>query len=1814
MTSISTLSSLNTYNSLKKQLKIQKENIEELSTGERVSKAADDAAGLAISQKLLSQINGSEQAARNIQDSNSLLQTAEGGMGEITDILQRMRELTIQGANDTLTENDKGEIIGELQELQKEIERISQQTTFNQMPLIDGTFSQKAEEVAGEEDTALSVPSDGSIITKKVDIGDFKVDFNFRKISSEEVEIKVTHDGKILGEKIINQDPLKWEKSFGGSLFDSAEDIVQTDDGGYLVVGRTMSEDGDIDDKNSNDSDIWAIKLDQTGQNIEWQKTIGQSGYDEGISVDQAENGDILISSTITNRDPYTDITAEKSRYIVDRDRDLRVFRLNSNTGSQKNSITLGGGSDEGRVVTATSDGGYILGANSTSTNREDDMLLMKFDQDGNFEWESYAGENNGYDDNINDIQEVFNNQGDSKGYIVTGDNGYSDITYKVNSEGSVEWSKSYSADTFNSIRQTFNSESGETDGYIATGENNNQNKIVKIKDNGDKDWTLEIGDSSYLDQGTEVEQVFKADGSKNGYIISGVKNSIDGDEDLSAIKIDDSGNIEWQLADSTFGSNGDEADLFDGEVQTTKDEGYLVADPSDNDKDNLIYKFDKYGSYSWHHKFAKNDKIKSVSENQSEIIVNGENDAGENWISELNSDGSQLVKFTLPLGTDFKEIENIEKTEDDGYLISGTDSDDNKTIAKIAADHSLSWQRDLTNRDDQAAIIERLHSGNYLLAANKEYLDGNERGSIIELDESGEIISENIYDDLIFNENDLFKEINGQKLITAKSRASANQQLIALSADGSVESQFEFAAEINNINNLEVDSSANYLISAENTAGETVISSINSADLTENWRQTINSSETFTTSDGGYLELTQAADTAVGSAAQLTKIDSDGNTVEFEDQEFGTEDFVVKDIIQHEDQDGNIVYTAVGAENNESKIYQLDSIGENPEVIDSSAYNLSQIDKIEEISDGFLLTGKNKSNGEQTMIKTDAVFEMEGSVSLAAADFHHIAEIRKVSTDKYRLTGNSNSGELVNLETSSTEINNDQSFIMNTETVNSDVEASAKNFNEKIWDLEDKNLGGTGENARLVKATSDGGYLVSNSVRQGEDDEAINSLVKYDSLGKIEWENSPGDFRHDWLAQDIFETEDSYFTAKMESSGYQRITQFNKEDGTEGWSEVVKSGQVESLTKNEDGGYLVGIKDLGYRKLLKIYSSGDSGWSLRLDNRDDFASSIKETADGGYIISGTKEYNNGDQDANLVKINASGEMEWEKSLTGSSESDSSSSVEVVNEGGEEYYLVSGTRDGSSWVTKIASDGSQEWNQTYNGIEGTDIDVDANGDYLLSGTEITNDADKNATVTKINAADGSKVWQESYGGGDDSAGVIKETHDGGYIISGTKTSNRGDTDKIIVKLDENGERVWERTFDNLELDDQGFGVEESIVYDSEGDHEVTYAITGTTKSESDSDIWMMRLNDDGTDNWTAAKTFGGSGNDEAANIQWTDRGTYIISGTQTTAAGDTDIFAAEIKRSDGSILWEKSIGGSGDEEAGKIIQTEDKGYLITGSSNSTDFDSNQNNGGQDLLLAKLDYSGEVQWTDLLGGSGNDYGKSITEIAEGNYVVAGSTGSGDDDPTNLDGDVSFNNGISDTWVLNYSQGETSVNLFPENKATTDPEYGRGTTTLDLDRVEIDFNWKDFEVGSIKADGKQETKANFVTQSDHTANVSNHLWAEIDNLTSSELGLDKGVWADSDNFDFDKSISILDNSLSKVSTARSKVGSYQNRLDHSYNNVTNSVQNLKTANSRIVDADMAKKQMELTRSQILSQSANAMLAQARNQGQNILQLFN
>jgi flagellin len=151
------LMAMNTHRQLGLTNNSSAKAMEKLSSGMRINRAGDDAAGLSISEKMRAQIRGLNMASKNAQDGISMIQTAEGALTETHAILQRMRELAVQSANDTNASTDRTAIQDEIKELTKEIDRIAKKTTFNEKTLMDGGLSQVKFQIGADKGISLTL-------------------------------------------------------------------------------------------------------------------------------------------------------------------------------------------------------------------------------------------------------------------------------------------------------------------------------------------------------------------------------------------------------------------------------------------------------------------------------------------------------------------------------------------------------------------------------------------------------------------------------------------------------------------------------------------------------------------------------------------------------------------------------------------------------------------------------------------------------------------------------------------------------------------------------------------------------------------------------------------------------------------------------------------------------------------------------------------------------------------------------------------------------------------------------------------------------------------------------------------------------------------------------------------------------------------------------------------------------------------------------------------------------------------------------------------------------------------------------------------------------------------------------------------------------------------------------------------------------------------------------------------------------------------------------------------------------------------------
>ena len=397
----------------------------------------------------------------------------------------------------------------------------------------------------------------------------------------------------------------------------------------------------------------------------------------------------------------------------------------------------------------------------------------------------------------------------------------------------------------------------------------------------------------------------------------------------------------------------------------------------------------------------------------------------------------------------------------------------------------------------------------------------------------------------------------------------------------------------------------------------------------------------------------------------------------------------------------------------------------------------------------------------------------------------------------------------------------------------------------------------------------------------------------------------------------------------------------------------------AQSIIATQDGGYAVmgytnstagdvTDKDLAVNDywLLKLDAQGEIQWTKTYGgSKDDRGQSVIQTTDGGYAIVGYAMSSDGDGSKNegfhdnwILRLDAAGEILWERSF-GFSGHDHSYDVLQTADGG---FFFAGFLDVQS---------SQGLGDTGKGDLLTRHGV---GEYW--GTKLD--------------ADGNLQWQHYFGGSNnDRAYSSALTSSGDILMTGFSESTdsdisltKGSYDFWVVKLDALGNFIWERSFGGTGID---------VSYDIERTLDDQFVIAGHTFSvdtdisgnHGNSDFWLIKINADGQLTWE--KTLGGSEFDAARAVKPCAEGGYMICGNSRSNdmdlqqnAGENDIWVAKTD-AEGTLLWQQSFGGSGLDFAFDLVQHSDGSFLVAGQSNSADFQGVTNKGGADLVLIKI---------------------------------------------------------------------------------------------------------------------------------------------------------------------------------------------------------------------------------------------------------------
>ena len=362
---------------------------------------------------------------------------------------------------------------------------------------------------------------------------------------------------------------------------------------------------------------------------------------------------------------------------------------------------------------------------------------------------------------------------------------------------------------------------------------------------------------------------------------------------------------------------------------------------------------------------------------------------------------------------------------------------------------------------------------------------------------------------------------------------------------------------------------------------------------------------------------------------------------------------------------------------------------------------------------------------------------------------------------------------------------------------------------------------------------------------------------------------------------------------------------------------------------------------------------------SLGIGN--DVAMSVIQTADGGYAMAGYSDsYGTAGDDFWLVKTDNASNPEWSR-VYGGEDDDYAWSVIQTSDGG---YALTGAPSyyagtGDFWLIKLDSSGNLEWNKSYGGagLDAAACMIEASdGGYVLAGlTESFGAGQKDWWWLKTDSY-GNVEWNRTIGGAyDDTAYSIIQTSDGGYALAGfTSSFGAGGHDFWLVKTDSHGNVEWNRTIGGA-YDDTAY----SVIQTSDGG----YALAGETLSYGlgNYDFWLVKVDSSGIVNWT--QPYGGVNVDSAWSIVQTGDGGYVLAGYTDSVGVDRDVWMVWTD-SAGDMQWSEAYGDTGqgsNEVALSMVQTSDGGYALAGYSQ---FFSSQ---GYDFWLVKTNSTGEVQW-------------------------------------------------------------------------------------------------------------------------------------------------------------------------------------------------------------------------------------------------------
>ena len=324
--------------------------------------------------------------------------------------------------------------------------------------------------------------------------------------------------------------------------------------------------------------------------------------------------------------------------------------------------------------------------------------------------------------------------------------------------------------------------------------------------------------------------------------------------------------------------------------------------------------------------------------------------------------------------------------------------------------------------------------------------------------------------------------------------------------------------------------------------------------------------------------------------------------------------------------------------------------------------------------------------------------------------------------------------------------------------------------------------------------------------------------------------------------------------------------------------------------------------------------------------------------------------------------------------------------VRQTTDGG---YIITGNKNGGIGLIKTDFNGTEEWNKSfidgwlYGG--GTKVQQTIDGGFIIVGFKYVDSHGEDILLIKTDS-NGTEEWNKTIGGSDPDLGYsVQQTTDGGYIITGhTSSFGNGKSDVWLVKTDSDGNEEWNKTFGGSD-DDVGYSVKQTT--------DGGYIITGNTtiwryQGSSKHEILLIKTDSQGTEEWN--KTFGGNHRDRGHSVQQTIDGGYIITGQITNQPSQHTQSSENVglikTNSQGDEEWSKCFGGNHYDGGKSVQQTTDGGFIITG--------FNQSYGLGGVFLVKTDSNGNEEWNTTLGNNNFDIGYSVQQTTDGGYIITG----------------------------------------------------------------------------------------------------------------------------------------------------------------------------------------------------------------------------